>query len=482
MSTRRVSALEVIIWITLFLFVLLAFSPYVIGYKAKSDYTNLINQMSKISQHDLHVSNYSQGFFSSQATVVLNLPQYPEPVLFKEEIVHGPVYLGLINQGKSPFIAAVIKGELDMEAAQLKTIKSILSGSGPVVYQHLISFNGNVDSQVYVPAINTLIQDGETTVHLESSGVIYTQFLSSADNSIKGEMTVPSFKVKEENFDMILKGSVVNFSGHKGSTQLMIGDSVASVDVINIDSAEEQFAVKKLIVHSITSEEGELINSGAQISAREVLVSNQKIGPVALNLSINGLNANSLLLLEKMIIDLDNQAAQGVPEEKINNLMTSQMMVIMPDLIKQAELNINPLSFNSELGRLEADMEFKLDRVEGDISTNPFGLFNAVNFHLNLSIDEPLIRKIIAWNLDNDTGSSKSSAIHNTINHEQVAQKVDENLKALMDVNWLVKDEGVYLSKISMQNSELLINDTSVDALQQIMSTVGSGINGASAQ
>jgi uncharacterized protein YdgA (DUF945 family) len=484
MSTKRLSALEVTIWITLLLFVLLALSPYVIGYRAKSDYTNLINQMSKISQLDLQVLKYNQGFFSSQATVSLHLPHYSEAVLFNEEIVHGPVYLGLISQGKSPFVAAVINGELDMEAAQLKKFENILSGSSPVLYQHLIGFTGDVDSQVYMPAIKTLVQEGAESIRLESSGAIYTQFLSSADGSVKGEISVPSFKVQKDTFDMLLKDSVVSFSGRKGKSQLMIGDSVVSVGVLNIDSADEQFAVRKLIVHSISSEEGELINSGAQLSAREVLASNQKFGPVALNISLNGLNANSLLQIEKMKIALDNQLEQGVPAEKINRLMMNQLIVIIPDLIKQIEANINPLSISSELGRLEADMQFKLDGVEGDVSTNPLLMVNAINFDLNMSIDEPLIRKLIAWHLNNtadDQASFKAMGARSTNMHKLMSKKVDDNLRALMEVNWLVKDEGIYLSKISMRKGELLINDISVDALQQIMSTV-SGDNGASVQ
>jgi len=484
MSAKRLSVLEIIIWVTLILFALLALSPYVIGYKAKSDYTNLIDQLSKISQFDLQVSKYNQGFFSSQATVTLNLPQYSETVLFSEEIVHGPVYLGLIAQGKSPLVAAVINGELDMQATHLKRFKNIFSDSSPVLYQHLISFNGDVDSQVYVPAIKATLQDESESVSVESSGAIYKQFILSADNSVKGEMNIPSLNIKQERLDIVLKESVISFSANKGENQLMIGDSVVSVGVLNVDYAEEQFALRKLIVHSITSEEGELISSGAQISAREILASNQKFGPVAFNLSLNGLNANSLLQMANMKTALDNQLAQGISEEEINSLMMSQMLSIIPNLIKQAEVHINPLSINSELGRLDADMQFKLDGADINASTDPLLLINAVVFDLNMSIDEALIRKSIAWHLDNmssDSGSFKTASMGSANHHKLMSKKIDENLKSLVDVNWLVKEEGVYSSKISMRQGELLINETSVDAMQQIMSSV-SGDNGVTAQ
>jgi len=475
MRTKRVSVLEVSIWITLVIFILLAFSPYIIGFKAKKDYTHLINQLSEISHLDLQVSNYSQGFFSSQVTLSLNLPDYSEKVLLKEEIVHGPIYLGLISQGKSPFIAAVINGKLDIESASLIKFKKLLSGTNPVFYQHLIDFNGNVDSQAYVPTMKTLINDDANSIHFESSGAIYTQFISSENGSVKGELNVPSFKINENTFDMVLKDTVVSFSGKKGLNQLMIGDSVVSIGRLNIDSADEQFAVRKLIVHSLSSEEGGFINTGAQISAREVLASNQKFGPVALNVSLNGLDVTSLLQIEKLQASLEEQKTQGISDEKINSLMISQLAEILPTLIKNAEANINPLSLNSELGRLEADMQFKMNGLAGQTPIDPIILLDAIKFDLNISIDEPLIRKLFTWYLENmevDNSSSSSMAITNANAHMLMSKKVDDNLNALMEINWLVKDENVYLSKITMQQGELLVNDITVDALQQIMSSV----------
>ena len=475
MHTKRVSALEVSIWITLVIFILLAFSPYIIGYKAKNDYTRLINQLSEISRLDLQVANYSQGFFSSQATLSLKLPDYSEKILFKEEIVHGPVYIGLISQGKSPFIAAVINGELDVQSVSLANIKKLFSGTNPVLYQHLIDFNGNVDSQVYMPAMKTLINDDVEPVSLESSGAIYTQFISSADGSVKGELNMPSFKINKSTFDMLLKNSVVSFSGKKGINQLMMGDSVVSVGRLNIDSADEQFAVKKLIVHSLSSEEGQFINTGAQISAREVLASNQKFGPVAMNFSLNSLDITSLLQLEKLQASLEQQQAQGASEEKINSIMFNQLAEVMPILLQNAEANINPLSINSELGRLEADMHFKMDGLAGQTSIDPVTLLDAIKFNLNISIDEALIRKLFTWYLENTQDDDLSSSLTATTNvnaHVLMSKKVDDNLNALMDINWLVKDENVYLSKISMQQGALLVNDINIDAMQQIMSSV----------
>ena len=472
MSAKRFSVLEILLWIILLLFVLLALSPYIIGYRAKSDYVNLIQQISQLTQQNLQVSNYDQGFFSSQATLTLTLPQNSEAILFKEEIIHGPVYLGLIAEDKSPLIAAVINGELDMQASHIKTLK-ITSETSPLLYQHLIDFIGDVETQVYVPPIKALIHEGAESLHVESSGAMFTQRITSADNNLKVEMTVPLINIHKTDFDMNIENTVISYSGIKGANQLMIGDTVFSVASLDIEFTEEKFAVRQLVVHSATSEVGKLINSGWQISAREVLASNQKFGPIALNVSLNGLDADSLLQLEKMKTSLDKKLAEGVSAEAVNASIANQVMGIVPGLIKQAEININPLSINSELGRLEADMEFKLQGVDTLHSTDLLSLLNTIQFELNASIDEPLIKKLFAWQLNNlhvDPASSKTANTYSLGSYDSMSLKVDQNLKAILAENWLVKAENSYVSKISMHQGELLINNTPVDFLRQIMS------------
>jgi uncharacterized protein YdgA (DUF945 family) len=49
-------------------------------------------------------------------------------------------------------------------------------------------------------------------------------------------------------------------------------------------------------------------------------------------------------------------------------------------------------------------------------------------------------------------------------------QKVSENLRGLMDENWLVFTDGVYSSHISLHQGQMQLNDRQVDPLQQFMS------------
>lgn len=473
MSTKKISFVEIMLWLFVVLLILLTVAPFALGFKVKSDYTNLVNQFAQDLQLDLKIAQYEQGVFSSDVIVVLQLPEVPEKIRFKEEIIHGPVYFGLLAQGKSPLAAAVVKGQLDISTTQKEMVRQIFAGKNPLVYQEVISFTGDVEAQAYVPAINTTFEDEMGPVTIQSSGLIINQSFSAENGELKGDADIPVFKVQSELFSVNTESVTFSFSGAMGNNQIIIGDSVASFNLFDIDSGDEQFAIRDFTVRSVTSENDTLINSGAQISAREILASNQKFGPIQLNLSLNGLNAQSLTKIQKLQKAAEHQLGEGIPPEQVNAMMTGEIMGLVPALIKEAEININPLSISSELGKLEADMDFMLEGIGEDTPADPMFLLSAIKMDLNMSIDEPLLRQLITWQLMGDEQSAGGT--QKEMNVSLLNRKIDQNIKSIVDESWLVMNEGVYMSNISMQQGELMINGKSVDPMQQIMSTMGAG-------
>ena len=110
MSSRRINLVEIFIWIFVLLLVALIVSPYAVGFKVKADYQRSIDQFSLLSQYDVQIEQYQQGFYTSDVTLSVSLPELDQPLVLQEVISHGPLNLGLYNQGKSPFTAAVVQG------------------------------------------------------------------------------------------------------------------------------------------------------------------------------------------------------------------------------------------------------------------------------------------------------------------------------------------------------------------------------------
>ncbi|HEY9202643.1 MAG TPA: DUF945 family protein [Gammaproteobacteria bacterium] len=460
MSSRRIKLVEVVIWIFVILLVALVLSPYAVGFKVKADYQRSVDQYALLSQYDVQIEQYQQGFYTSDVTLRLSLPELDQPLVLQEVISHGPLNLGLFNQGKSPFTAAVVKGELDTVATDIPLLSRLFNQQSPLIYQHVLGFDGALESQFYIPAIRTVLNEDNGRHVLESSGALLTQFMQA--QSLKGELSVPHIKLLTPSANYSAQGVLLNFSVNEGVNQVLVGDGVAAIKSLLVDVDKQQFALRDFTLRTVTADNQQLIDTGTQLSVREVLASNQKFGPLTLNLSVNGLNAQSLLQLQGMQSQVKAMQNQGIPQEQVNAMIFGQVLSLLPELIRQAAVTINPLSVNSELGRLEADMDLSLSGIDSNTPADPMFLLQAINLDLNLSIEKPLIRQMINWNLLNNGVSASATEMN---------RMVDENLALLKRENWLVQEGSTYHSKIAMHKGQLQINGMTMDPVKTFMSS-----------
>ncbi|VAW70530.1 hypothetical protein MNBD_GAMMA09-2203 [hydrothermal vent metagenome] len=463
MSTKRISVVEVILWIFIIVLVLLSLTPLALGFKIKSDYSLMISELSEVLQVDVQITEYEQGLFSSDSVLSVKLPTMDKPVLFREEIVHGPVYFGLLSQGQSPLVAAVIKGRIDHSALNPAIIQKLFGENTPFTYQNIVQFSGDVSVQAYLPPINASFESEGDQFNVQSSGLVFNENYSPVDGRFSGEALIPKLKVQTPLYTISGHSVNVSFSAKMGENQILIGDTVISINVFDLTSGEDQFALRDLTVRTITSESGSLINSGIDVSVQEILASNQKFGPAKLVFKLDGISAQSLNQLQLIQDEVAEMHEKGLPPEQINSMMTGQIMGIVPDLIKQAAVKVKPLSVSSELGKLQADMDFTLKGIDADTPADPIFLLGAVSMNLNVSIDEALLKQFISWELQ---GSESENGL-------PLNQRVSENIQGMVSDNWLKRSAGGYVSKISMHDGQLLINEKAVDPMQQIMSTMG---------
>jgi uncharacterized protein YdgA (DUF945 family) len=463
MSTKRTSPLEIIIWLISILIIVVVASPFVLGFKIKDDYNNMINRFSHMMQVDMRISNYDRGFFSSAAVLEVLIPGTGVVLEFKENIVHGPLYLGLINQNKSPFVVAVANGEMLPVKGFESIFDQAFAGKAPVMYQNVIDFSGNLDIIEYVPPVNAVIEFDTGAVKINSSGMTVKSYYSAFEDKISGEGVVSSFDLSADDTKVDLKNVNFSYSGRMGQNDLLMGDSVLSFDKLEVNSESDQFVLNKFNASSMTTEAGVLINSQTRLNAREIYASNQRIGPVTFNIVIDGLNANAIKQIQAMQEEIEIKAQQGVPEEQINAMLAGQMIAIVPDLFKQTSLKIDPLSLESELGKLDAHMDFSVEGLDDTTPADPLFMLSAINLETDFNVDEALMRQLIKWQLP-------SNDMKDTTTKQSIEQRVTDNLKDLLNESWLTFIDGKYKSKISLQQGQMLMNGKAVDPMEQIMS------------
>jgi len=484
MSVKKISPVEILIWFIVFLLLLLVVSPFALGFKIRNDYSAMVSSLSDIMQADVHILSYDRGFFTSDAVLELRLPNTLSAIQFREHIIHGPVYLGLLNQGESPLVAAVINGQLLPNDEYRAEAKKIFANKAPLVYQSIIDYNGDVVSEGYIPPVNTTIEEDTGALVIQSSGMVFKSSYSTAQQTMSGDSSMPEFNFSTEQSSFSAENLKLNFSAHMGNNGLLMGDSNLSLSKLDLQSEHEQFAMHDLRLRSVTSEVGQLVNSLVQINAREIYASNERFGPATLNMAVNGLNASSLKKLQAMQEDIEARRAKGVPPEQINAMVAGQMIALVPDLIKQADVKIDPFKLDSELGSLQSSLNFSVEGLDQNAPADPMFMMSALNLDATLNVDAPLMRQLIIWYLNANAdkiqlaGDSRARSAEKDV---PLDQKVNENLQGMVDENWLTINDGVYSSHISLHQGQMQLNGKLVDPLQQFKSQMpaGAGANTA---
>lgn len=471
MSAKRFTIIEFSIWIIIFLLIVLVVSPFALGFKIKEDYSVLVKDLANMMQVDMRIMQYDRGFFSSDVLIEMQSPGMPFSLQFKENIVHGPIYLGMLNQEKSPFIAAYVSGELLAPTGYEATFNKAFNNKSGLVYQNIIDFEGNVDSVGYMPAVSTEIEQETGITTIKSSGMTLTSRFNASKGQLSGDGKLSWFKLMSPDAIVNLDKVDLSYSGVMGQNNLLMGDSVASFDKLEIQSTD-QFAMQKFSINTRTTESGVLVNSEMRMNVREIFASNQRIGPVVFNINVNGLNSKALTQIQEIQAEMENKVKQGIPPEQINAMLAGQMIGIVPELIKQAVITIDPLSLESELGKLEASLDFSVEGIDENAPADPLFLLTALKLDMDFNVDEPLLRQLIEWQLVANKAKLSASMNDKAQSIEAgipMEQKVTENLKGLVDENWLVLKDKKYSSHISLNKGEMLLNGTAVNPLEQFM-------------
>lgn len=474
MSTKKIGVGEVLVWLVVVALVVLIASPFALGFKIQNDYSNIVRNLSAIVQADVKIKQYDRGVFTSTAVLEYTTSSMPFTLTYKETIVHGPVYLGLLTQGKSPLVAAVVRGEMLPVKGYEAIYQKMFAGQSAMVYQNVVDFSGDFDIEEYVRPVNAVIEleDG-MPLEIQSSALTFNGHYSASANKLSGESSMPLIKIISDDVSFDGRNLTMTLSGGIGKNDLYIGDSVVSLGKFTIESSGQQFAMHNFTVRSMTSERGALVNSQVQMNVQEIFASNERFGPAALNISLNGLNANAVKKIQTMQTQMQEKIQQGIPQDQVNAMLAGEMLALVPELLMQTQIKIDPLQIESELGKLQSSLTFSVDGLDQNAPADPLFMFTAMNMDFALDIDEPLMRQVIEWQLQVNAGQVQAAGSDKARKAEAnipISQKVSENLQGLLDENWLTFNNGVYSSNISLHQGQMMLNNKQVDPLAQIMS------------
>lgn len=446
MSKKTISFIEVSLWLLVLCMLLLVISPYAMGLLVKQSYPQMLQNVANSLQAKLNIVQYQQGYFKSSIRYQI-IFSAQKKLEFSEEIIHGPLYLGLINQSRSPFVAAVVQGKLlhgDVSAALKPWLKD-----SELIYQYVMAYNGDANIQAYLPAYQREFKS--------SSALHVSAQYSSVKRNFSGVLKLPFFYMKTNDGQLNAKKAELSFMLLASKGLFLEGDGLLSFQRIEYQSKGKQWSLHNLIVQLKNDQQDDYLNLSAHINVSEAFASNERFGPLQLALILSSLDAVTV------------QHLWNEPQVLLKGNLDSAIKALLPVLFKGAKFELRSMQLASDLGELQAQFILSSDALASVTSADPLVLLNALNLSFNLNVDKALMQQILAWQLQSH---AFNAGLSDQINADSLKQQVKENLQGLVKDNWLRFDQQVYRCQLELSQGQATLNQQPVDPLAHIMSQI----------
>jgi uncharacterized protein YdgA (DUF945 family) len=420
-----------IVIIMLILAVVIGGAPYIVGSNVESQFRTQVNTINSNPSFTINISEYNKGWFTSTATLELDLTLPPEMAAFvaknqvkiNQKIQHGPILwqgnglgIGLMDAEVEIELPAELKQEMQKVAAFQEKLLTITSRTG---------FDLSTRTQIKLKPFS-VNQDGTKLDVLPAQG----EFYYTMEGKIEGAMNWQGMKAEKSETQAFTLGEI-NLDTKQ---QLVMGEmfkpsalfngyanfSIAQLAVTS-DNPAEAMAMTNLNLKATSKVETGLMKVSSDFSIEAIEAIQQRFEHIQFNLALNNLDTQVLQQMNQILSD--NQSADPMA-------MAAQLQGVLPQLIaKGPELHITKLGMQTHAGLINTDMQLSFDQEVYD-PANPMTMILA---------------------LDADAQGFAPEAFFSGFG-------LDANINDMVANNFLKRDQSNLTFKFSFKQGQALLN------------------------
>jgi len=430
MKILRDYLLEIILAIISFSLLLLLLLPYFSGYKIQTDYSDALTTLSKSAGLSLETVSYQRNWFSSNARLIAKNSR--QEIVFEviQEIVHGPLYLGLILQGRSPVVNMVVKGHFIMaEPVQGSEQYAVfLSSLSPVTLSAYMDYDGD--------AVISLQASGNTTKKEDSSQFqiktvsLDMEYTASSDQ-LEGELIIPELSFYGKQFvelENLMFGFEQVFLANKS------GDMVLSFSSLKFKHLQRIVDLRKVSARIKRSVNAGLHDLGFDLNVSKLNVFNEQVNNLSLRMLVSGLDLTGVSFFTR--------------ESNLASSLKDQMFSL---------IRIKPFSFFSEHGAMRSELSLT---TEVDQVSDNEEFWSNKSLSLNAELTPAVFRRI--YELSSDYSESEKNSF-------------DVFKNRLYKLNYIDNSLGKVKINISGKNKNFVVNNHSL-SYEKLSNTLESSV------
>jgi len=373
-------------------------------------------------------------------------------VLLKNRLFHGPFAIASFSD-MGALLSPVV--------SRVKTDVYVDQGAGtdseplPVNITTLFKLVGGGVTRLGMDSWKGPIEDGDA--QMQWDGVKGSFEFSEGYATQALDILAPLLSINGSDGVFSVENMSIKSDTYIGLQDIELGTASLSVGKIAVKNPEDKqsISVDSLSISAESTASGELVNTTLSLAMGMVDAAGLKVGPGALAIELNNLDAASVAKISKQVKEM---RGSNMPEEQLSMMMGATMLSVLPDMLKQGpELLIKDMSLKSPYGTLSLTGSIRVDSTNEMAMANPLLLAEAVIADLKLSIPEDLM--VAVYKLEVQKELEAESLEHTPEMLDEMARnRVTMQMSPLVAQGMLVYAEGQYTMNMSFESGKLELN------------------------
>ncbi len=428
--------------------------PYGLGFVAKHKYMQLLDIFAKSNTVQATLVDYQRGWFSSEATVKVSIPSNSkaenlDTLMVKQSIQHGPLFSITSSKGR----------HLSFGQALINTHVESVYGKMDCV--NWIKINGGVSGVISIPKlhyVNTREQGDAVALDVES---ILGHFGLSTDlRAFIADFEIPRIAIQTGKSTQEIDGTKLSYDLQKSDTGLFLGKHAVSIETMVFGAdfiPDKTLKLQKFKIDKHDEEKNHKITSEIDTSLQAITINNATYGPQQLVITIDQLDAPTLLALKKEANILPEQHAS------FEQLFSSYQQLATTLLRQGIEIQVKKFQMNTPWGAPSLTGSFTVPAQSATSSSEDF--MNSVKMTAEINVSGPfLIRALEKLNMTMQSFSvgDTSAGMFQTPppNPTRMAQ---QQITEWLNKKWLIPKNNGYQTVMVYQNRRSTLNGQPVE-------------------
>jgi len=459
-----------IILILIFIGAVVTAGSFQVGRVIEAELPKILDRVADLGQMQISITDYDRQLFRSTVKTTISLASVGgtiEQIHLRHNIWHGPFPIGKSSDGEFHYapMSALVETMVDHDNPPSGLIGNLFENC-PELYDSIelarFDFAGNGTSTYHIPGFAKTFGSGKNELAFEWQGLTGQATIDKSIKKINGETVIPKIRISSETGRVETEKIHSTYRIFEDFGGLLLGNITLDTEAISISSGRSRTELSDFQFRNSASLNNENVSYSIAIGIEKINSTGQIYGPLGLELDFAGLDAATILEVQKKLQTIQSHVA-SVSEEKIAAEVFAIYTEALPELIKKSpEIRLNYLNMSSPNGEFWSKGKVVFENQPGARINSINDLLGAILANTDIQISKPLLLNLFSSSIKGQMHSAREAGQLGDVDDEKfekmTAEAATEQIEKLVRQGALVDEGKSYRALFEFKNRKMTLN------------------------